>query len=408
MGFTVEQECPQCGAPVELEETDHILRCPYCDVKNFLFAPNYFRFVLPHKAHDKDIFYAPYLRFKGNVFFCKNLEVGHRVVDITHLGLALKGLPPSLGVRPQAMKMRFVTPDTGGSFLRFSLKATDILAKAGNLSSTSPPGRIFHRAYIGETLSLIYFPLFLEQDRLFDAVLNQPMAELPGGREALERAMNKNPRWELTFIATLCPQCGWNLDGERDSVVLTCGNCETAWEAREGKFSRVSLLLIPGGGEKTVYLPFWRITARSEGVEVHSFADFIRVTNQPKAVQKQWENQDMSFWSPAFKIRPKVFLNLSKRFTISQEVFETGETILKKNMYPVTLPRSEAAQGMKLTLAASAMNKKKVLPHLPSVKFDIRDSTLVYLPFTETGHDMVQQHIRIGINKNALEFGRQL
>jgi DNA-directed RNA polymerase subunit RPC12/RpoP len=68
MGFTVEQDCPQCGAPIELDETDHLMRCPYCQVKNFLFTPKYFRYLLPHKVNQKEIIYAPYLRFKGNVY----------------------------------------------------------------------------------------------------------------------------------------------------------------------------------------------------------------------------------------------------------------------------------------------------------------------------------------------------
>lgn len=68
MGFTVEQECPQCGAPTELEETDHLIRCPYCNVKKFLYARDYFRFLLPHKTSDKAILYAPYMRFRGKVF----------------------------------------------------------------------------------------------------------------------------------------------------------------------------------------------------------------------------------------------------------------------------------------------------------------------------------------------------
>ena len=110
MGFTVEQDCPQCGAPIELDETDRLLRCPYCNVKTFLFTPNYFRLSLPHKAPGKEIFYAPYLRFKGNVYYCKGMMVGHRVVDITHVGVPLKGIPASLGLRPQTLKMKFVGP----------------------------------------------------------------------------------------------------------------------------------------------------------------------------------------------------------------------------------------------------------------------------------------------------------
>jgi len=409
MGFTVEQDCPQCGAPIELDETDRLLLCPYCNVKTFLFTPNYFRLVLPHKAPGKEIFYAPYLRFKGNVYYSKAMMVGHRVVDITHVGLPLKGIPVSLGLRPQTMKMKFVTPDTEGAFLKFLLKANDILARAGRLSSGIGSKQIFHRAYIGETLSLIYLPLFLEGGRLFDAILNRPLARFSQDQDVFKQSVNTNPRWKLTFLPTLCPQCGWNLDGERDSVVLTCSNCETAWEASNSKFVQVNFLKVPGNGENTVYLPFWKISAATaEGVKINSFADFIRLTNQPRVVEKEWEGQDMSFWSPAFKIRPKVYLNLSRQFTISQENFRTEEAIPKKNLYPVTLPQTEAAQSMKITLASSALNKKMVLPNLPRIRFDIKDSTLVYLPFTDTGHEMVQQHLRISINKNTLEFGRQL
>ena len=180
MGFIVEQECPQCGATIELDETDHLLLCPYSNVKNFIFATDYFRFVLPHKASDKEMIYAPYLRFKGNVFYCQGRTVGHRVVDITHVGLKFRGIPLSLGLRPQAMKMKFLEPGIGGSFLKFSLKAADILAKAGRIPSSSS-GEVFHRAYIGETLSIIYLPLFVEGNRIFDAVLNRPIAKIPEG-----------------------------------------------------------------------------------------------------------------------------------------------------------------------------------------------------------------------------------
>lgn len=408
MGFTIEQECPQCGAPIELDETDHLLRCPYCDVTHYLFAPNYFRYVLPHKAVGKEIIYAPYLRFRGNVYFCKGLTMGHRVVDITNAGLDLKGIPPSLGLRPQAMKMRFLTPKTEGSFLRFSLKSADILTRAGKLSSGSSSGQILHRAFIGETMSLIYLPLYMKQKRLFDAVLNRPLVELPEGRETIESHLNRNPAWKLAFLATLCPRCGWNLEGERDSVVLTCGNCDTAWEALEGKFDPVNLSVVFCRDGDKAYLPFWKISARTLGVEINSFSEFIRVTNQPRVVGKEWDTEDMSFWSPAFKIQPKVFLNLSKQFTVSQKRFRTEEATPKKKLYPVTLPRSEATQALKVILAQSAVNKRSIFPHLPRIRFEIKDSTLVYLPFKETGHEMIQQDMGIGINKKSLEYGRHL
>lgn len=93
MAYTVEQECPQCGAPIELEETDRLLECPYCRVKSFLHAPGYLQLVLPHKAPDKEILYAPYLRFKGNVYLCHGNTINHHIVDVTHLGAPVRGLP---------------------------------------------------------------------------------------------------------------------------------------------------------------------------------------------------------------------------------------------------------------------------------------------------------------------------
>jgi hypothetical protein len=408
MGFTVEQDCPQCGAPIELDETDHLLRCPYCHVKSFIFTPKYFRYLLPHKVHHREIIYAPYLRFKGNVYCCAGNTVGHRVVDITHVGLSLKGIPVSLGLRPQAMKMKFVTSETEGSFLKFSYKATDILARAGKLSSAQASGQLFHRAYIGETLSLIYLPLYLEGNRLFDGVLNRSLAEISEAEEIIQQSTNSNPRWQIRFLATLCPQCGWNLDGERDSVVLTCGNCETAWEASKGKFKRVHVSGISEAGERTKYLPFWKISATGKGLPLNSFADFVRLTNQPRVVKAEMETQGMDFWVPAFKIRPKVFLNLSRQLTVSQQSLHPQEMVPKKNLYPVTLPQSEAAQSMKMILASASLNKKDVLPQLPKVSFDIAGSTLVYLPFTPRGHEMIQQQMGISINRNSLEFGRRL
>jgi hypothetical protein len=409
MGFTVEQECPQCGAPIELDEMDHLLQCPYCDVKSYLFTPNYFRYVLPEKSPERDIIYAPYLRFRGSVYFCKGYTIGHRIVDITHTGLKLNKIPVSLGLRPQALKMKFVSPDIKGSFLKFSLKAADILAKAGKLSSGTGGAKILHKAFIGETMSLIYLPMYLEGDRLFDGILNRPIANLTrGGQDNLQAAIVKNPRWQIKFIPTLCPQCGWNLEGERDSVVLTCNNCHTAWEAQKGKFDPLELSTVPGLSEKSVYLPFWKIYARTEGVTIDTFSDFIRLTNQPRVVNNEMEKNEMSYWCPAFKIRPKLFLNLSRQFTISQRSFQEEETIPEKNIHPVTLPLSEAFQALKIILASSSINKKNVFPYLPGINFKIKYSKLVFLPFTETGHDMIQQDMRISVNKRSLEFGSKL
>jgi len=48
------------------------------------------------------------------------------------------------------------------------------------------------------------------------------------------------------------------------------------------------------------------------------------------------------------------------------------------------------------------------MPRLPAIRFAIKDAVLVYLPFRESTHEMIQQEMNVGINKNALAFGRYL
>ena len=408
MGFLVKQECPQCGGPVELDETDHILQCPYCNVKSFLFSKGPFRFVLPHKTRNKEILYVPYLRFRGVVYMCQARKVSHRIMDITQLALPLKRFPISLGLRPQAMKMRFVSRETKGAFLKCLLKTSDILARTEKQSSAAISDEIFHRAYVGEAMNLIYLPLYMEKGALFDAITLNPVARLPRDKSRFSSITENVSPWNLTFLATLCPRCGWNLEGEKDSVVLTCGNCQTAWEAQRERFVSVEFRVVSDNEPDITYIPFWQMSVRTEGVTINSFADFMRVTNQPKVIQKIWEHQSMEFWAPAFKIRPKLFLTISRRLTLAQKHLKGEKEFPNQIRHPVTLPLSEAIQGIKVTLAESTLNKKQILPRLPEISMAVKKATLVYLPFKQTAHEMIQVHTGLSINKKSLEFGRYL
>jgi predicted RNA-binding Zn-ribbon protein involved in translation (DUF1610 family) len=408
MGFTVVQECPQCGGAVELDEADHILKCPYCEVNSFLFSDGCFRFVLPHQETNRDLIFAPYLRFKGSVFTCNREGVHYRIVDITQLGVPFKRFPTSLGLRPQAMKMRFAGADAPGSFLKCFLKPSDLFCRAEKPLLNKDMGDVLLTASIGEAVNLIYLPLYVEHSTLFDGIINRPIARLSQQDDIFSSITNHRPRWKLTFMATLCPRCGWDLTGERDSVVLTCSNCDTAWEAKRGKFVQVDLAVAPANGPDASYLPFWKMTVEATGIAIASYADFIRATNQPRVIQKGWEDQEMTFWSPAFKIRPNRFLHLSRQLTLVQPQVKLEGKLPEKNLSPVTLPLSEAIQGIPITVAGLAVNKKKIMPMLPNMHLVIKGASLVYLPFHETAHEMIQVETQVSINKKSLEFGRFL
>ena len=132
MDLTIHQNCPSCGAGIELHEADRLIRCPYCEVKNFMVTRGPLRFLLPDKApwhiERSEMFYAPYLRFKGNIYYCKGKYQKYKVVDTTQQGMNARALPVSLGLRPQAMPVSLVTKEIQGTFLQQTVKAKHCLS----------------------------------------------------------------------------------------------------------------------------------------------------------------------------------------------------------------------------------------------------------------------------------------
>jgi hypothetical protein len=116
----------------------------------------------------------------------------------------------------------------------------------------------------------------------------------------------------------------------------------------------------------------------------------------------------MTFWAPAFKIRPKLFLAISRRLTLAQENSDCRKEFTDQTRHPVTLPLAEAIQGIKMILAHSTVSKKEILPRLPEINMAVKEATLMYLPFHQTAHEMIQPHTKLAINKKSLEFGRYL
>jgi DNA-directed RNA polymerase subunit RPC12/RpoP len=445
MDIKIEQACPQCGAPIVISENDRLLTCPYCEVKNFMLSNGgAFRYVLQAKIgreRKEPLLYVPYLRFKGNIFLINEAGIGHKVMDTTQIGIDLPGLPPSLGVRPQAMPVKRLLAKIPGRYLPLTTKARAVLEKAIRLTplrieqrklirtrqsitygeedaysfSTkvetteySSHGRFLHRAFIGETVSFVYLPVEAGERDIIDGVTGSPLMRRDQVSGSLLQGMPFNLRWQVQFMSTLCPRCGWSLDGEGDSLLMTCKNCDTAWALGRKKLEEVRWRMVPGDRQTALYLGFWKISGNIPALEIRSFADFIARTNQPILAQSSWHEREMSFWIPAFKLRPKVFLRVGRQATIGQWRLEPEEGHVTDNLYPVTLPASEAKQSVKVILAASTASRKKIFPFLPKVRLQDATATLVYLPFVDKGHDWYQPESGVTVSKAVLRFGRSL
>ena len=407
MSLRVQHECPQCAAPLEMNETDRLLHCKFCNVQNFLSNTGPLHFILPRKQPDPFTIYAPYLRFKGAIYSCLSDRIEHRLADISTKGVKLSFLPESLGLRPQAMKMRFASPEFPGTFLEKSIETDEILKRAANNLHVRDE-TILHQAYVGEAVNIIYLPLSIKNEEILDGIVERPLAQFPENATPFAEAEISRLAWKPAFLSALCPQCGWNLEGEADSVTLLCANCNSCWQTAGNHFSEVRIKTTPTVDKDALYIPFWNLKVEAQGMNLHSFADFIRITNQPLAVRPTWENMALHFIIPAFKLRPNDFLRLGTQMTISQrKILETTDEIPQENLYPVTLLQSDVSKSLKVVLANSAVSSY-VFPYLPEINLRVQEYFLHLLPFTKTSHELQQKELGITINQRVMNYGRSL
>jgi len=386
-------------------------------VKSYLTAKGVFHYVLPSSAPpDQHLIYFPYWRFKGMLFSCLPAEIKERFIDVSHQAIGSMHFPFSVGFRSQALKLRFATADIPGRFLTPALKFEEVVDQFIERFSRDLGKPVLHQAQIGEAVSIIYAPYYMKADgRLYDAVLNEPAAATLAEELDLDAFTGGAAPFRMDFLATLCPHCGWDLEGRRDSLVLACRNCHRAWKARGKRLTELKLAHLPAGGDgKVLYLPFWRIKADVSGLPLESYADMVRAANLPRVPQPEWEKIAFRFWGPAFKVRPQFYLRLATSVTLNQPVAKLAPRLPPANAsadaptHPVNLPLGEAVETLKLNIASFLTPRERVSELLPQIEIAARKFLLVYLPFEERHHEYVHAGMNLAIHKNQLQLAHNL
>lgn len=409
--WTVRQECPQCGAPVTRAETDRVLQCGFCRVRLVITSDGPLRYLLPpRRPGDQDLLYLPYWRLRGMAFSCGDTEMHHRVVDTT-IAAAADGLaPPTLGMRPQAMPLQPVTPQTTVRFAVPRICLADLLEAPGSWQRIARPmvsGPVRFHEFIGETFSVIYTPVQWRGPELVDAVLDRVVTRRAPEHSQPEIDCEAAPPGQVRFLPTLCPHCGQDMEAGPDSCVLLCSTCERVWEVTAAGLRECAFEGAPAAGDGIVQIPFWRISAAVDGIALQSVADLVRFANLPR-VSGPDDDRPLQFWLPAFKIQPKLYVRLVRQVTGAQPRIGGQPGLPGSRRYPVTLPAAEAAEAIRIAVAQLARDKRAVATGLASAGVQVRTHTLVYLPFRAGPHDLVCSDPPLSINRAALDFGRKL
>jgi len=392
-------QCPQCGAPVVLEETECIIQCRFCRTSNIMHTnpyPCYYMEPGQKKYAGLPIAYVPYWRFKGLEFSLGRKQPGFRVIDRSYLAVNEKGLPVSLGLRSQTQKLKFVQKGISGSFLAPAITRKEMLKRIA--------GGGEKKVHIGEVLSMVFMPFYRDKEIMYDGFSGKAAAMHPSNLPAGK----KSPAYHLEFIPSLCPDCGWDLKGETDSLVLHCSNCMSFWLIHNKRLNRCKAMFYDTGHDTDMQIPFWRLQIEFHMLECTTYAHLIKLANIPKVIRKEHEKQQLYFYVPAFKINPKLFLRTGKQVTLAQVKPASIRKIPDSRFHPADLPLEEGFQAVAPMLMGLSTQKKETWDILAKEKLKLKSFSLMYIPFRMFGSEYIQDTLGFSIPRNSLKFGQQL
>lgn len=391
-----------------MEEDERLFRCPFCKVHSYLTSSGHFRYRFSGRAPaGQTLIYFPYWRFKGMLFGCMPSGVQQRFLDVSQQALGSRYFPVSVGLRSQALALKFADSRTHGNFLKPVIGLEQTIAELTLRLQADWEQPVLRHAWIGETASLIYAPFYVN-GRVYDAVLNQPVSGPIPDPVNLNALACEPPNDDLHFIATLCPGCGWELAGDRDSLILSCPNCRTFWRPYPGGLAPIKACFMPSDGQNICYLPFWRMGANVEGIDLATYADLIRMASLARVARPDWEQLPLQYWVPAFKLRPQQLLQVAARVTIAQPTVTLDDQPPAAPCHPVNLAAKEAGQTLVLIVAKIMRPSKASVAVVADMQVTATNSLLVYLPFQDRHHEWVQPQLNLAINKRQLTQARNL
>jgi predicted RNA-binding Zn-ribbon protein involved in translation (DUF1610 family) len=367
----VSASCPSCGAPLELQEGANVSRCPFCDLPLLFQSPNsiltYYlepqvnqqeipfhldRYrkekgeSLSRRVDEMKLYYLPFWRFTSSIFYTQvddssmepyqertEAEILTREWDINFPANESNdfGLD-TLGLRPEWLKLRLLTDKNlvkTGTVLNLELDSSSAKEKALEslellMDDKRSSGKELILRLLDETLSLIYFPLwvvnFIAKEgkyyQIIDAITGRTLKQGSGYfelKENLNREFKEIPAPKI--IPHRCPNCGWDLPVTPFHLIFPCENCSRIWEISANGYLPIKgeIAKLKDSGlikllKSVCYFPFWVFQARP--VKEKDFPIQKLVELIPSEIgwfKVKDKSKPFLFYVPAFEIK-----NLSK------------------------------------------------------------------------------------------------
>lgn len=94
--------------------------------------------------------------------------------------------------------------------------------------------------------------------------------------------------------------------------------------------------------------------------------------------------------------------------TLSQLHNGLAEELPEHRHHPITLPITEAIESLKINLASFIKPKTKLVNILHTIDITAKSFVLIYVPFIEKHHELIQPDLQFAINKNVIALSDNL
>ncbi len=377
----LQEECPQCGAPVEIEEASRLINCAYCGVTHAINFEPLPAFLLSSKEDASG--YIPFWRIKGFYLVLTPKGVDFSPVDGTLCALKGKG-HLSLGLRPRILPSRFLKKGLASRLILPEIGRKGFLSRYRILlrGTLFAEEEVFAETFWGTWLSLLYVP--------------------SNGLEESRPIVKDVDSFNVRFFPNICPHCGGTLRVEAGAEILFCPQCVSSWKIAPKGFSPVPHKFCSRPGD--VWLPFWRIEAQVVG-------PFMAFSTLP-AFAHLFSEDKISLLLPAFRIHPRLFLRLARQINLHKYPQEIDREILH-NPFPAALPGLKAVelfQAIPIVLGelTPLVLRERILPYLKKTRFAFVGKELCWLPFKEGAYEYLQTESKVPIPKKVLGVGDAL
>ena len=419
-GWTAQGTCPQCGGKVSLEAGDPVLRCSFCRTGLYMVPDQALRYTLPvtgraDGSSGSRLVFLPYWRFRGARY--RVLPTGRietSVLDTTVLSLEgmESSVEPSLGIRPQAVRLRLVVDSS--ELIPPVVGPKEGLNRIEQRLRPYEDTRASIERLVGENRCLIYAPFLLETTtgrgtfvlrELFGSGAERPISA-PEGFSLVEGLARPPAGNKMRFLPLICPECGCGLPELPGAVAMRCDNCSRAWIVRRGEFIRLNCAILPppGGKGDCSYLPFWHVALRLDGLPIKNRGELRQRVIPYQPVPERWRREPVQLLIPGFHVNPRHFLKVSKRMSLAPiDLAGGGRPVTGRiEAEPVRLPLEEAAQAVRVILSHLFARQKRIYPLIPGSRPRLTGFRLLYLPFLHQGQDLVDAWSGQALPGNAL------